>query len=119
MTSGSWPRCPLVRPGNFSGSRWITAAWAGRRLPRFADGTGEADAGTDVAGESGRAGDGRARSGDPGAYRRGNRGHLDRDLRLRPAPVRGPGTVSEPWGRARARGHGRGDRGRRGRYQPG
>ena len=28
---------------------------AGRRLPRFANGTGEADAGTDVAGQSGRA----------------------------------------------------------------
>ena len=59
------------------------------------------------------AGHRRARSADRGADRRDHQGHLDGDLRLGPAPVRGARPVPQARRRARARGDGRRRGGRR------
>ena len=92
---------------------------AGTRTRQTTTTDGATHEGIDMAGQPGRAGHRRARPADSGAERRDHRGHLDRDLRFRPAPVRGAGTVPVAGRRARARGDGRGDRGRRGHHQPG
>ena len=65
-----------------------------------------------MAGQAGRPGRDGARPEDRAADRRDRPGHLDRDLRVGPAPVRGARAVPHPRRRARPRadGHRRGGR---------
>ena len=67
----------------------------------------EQRASTDVAGQALGQRRGRARPADRGADRRGRADHLDRDLRFRPAPVRGAGAVHGQGRRPGSRAHGR------------
>ena len=70
------------------------------------------DESVDVAGQAGRTGGDGARPDHPGADGRDRPDHLERDLRVRPAPVRGPRAVPHPGRhpRPRADGHRRGGR---------
>ncbi len=79
--------------------------------------TKEHDEGTHLAGHPRRRGQGGRRPRDRAGHRRGDPHHVDRDLRIRPPPLRGLRTVPREGRRARPREHGRRRAGRQRRHE--